>query len=226
MDELPTPPNPFFADGASTSLAVPSLLQVYFWPGDWVLYALVRYATPVADALGLSAADYGGKFAGFAALAVWLAAVLGVITAWAAVRNFDRALTRGAGEFVAEVRRRWRMLVVLTKYRVSQRARREEPAIEVGELPTLSREELRVLELTAGVTPGYALAVSDVAEQMRARGYQVRGALEHLQHLKLLQSTVGGLDGETAYTLTPAGRAVLQRLRVNRRGAASAAASG
>jgi hypothetical protein len=29
--------------------------------------------------------------------------------------------------------------------------------------------------------------------------------------LKLLQATVGGLDGETAYTLTPVGRALLHK---------------
>jgi len=217
MDELPTPPNPFVADGTITSFVVPSLQQLFFWPGDWLLYVLVRYATPVADALDLGAADYGGTFAGFAALVVWLLACIGAIVAWGAVRDFDRAVTSRLGSFAAELKRRARLLVALAKYRRSQRTRRIEPAIEVGELPGLSRDELRVLELHAGVTPGYALAVSDVAEELEARGYQVRGALEHLQQLKLLQSTVGGLDGETAYTLTSAGRTVLQKHRVNRR---------
>jgi len=31
-----------------------------------------------------------------------------------------------------------------------------------------------------------------------------------LQKLNLLRATVGGLDGETAYTLSPAGRTLLQ----------------
>ena len=43
-----------------------------------------------------------------------------------------------------------------------------------------------------------------------ARGYQVRDVLERLKRLDLLHTTVGGLDGEPAYTLTAAGRSLLQ----------------
>jgi DNA-binding MarR family transcriptional regulator len=217
MDELPTPPNPFLADGTSTALVVPSLLDVFYWPGDWAIYLLARYVPAVAEPLGLGAGAYGGNFAMFVSFFVWLLAALAAIMAWGSVRNFDRAVTRGFGGVFAEVQRRVRMALVLARYRREQRTRRAEPAIDVGELPALSREELRVLELHARVAPGFALAVSDVAEELRSRGYEIRGALERLQKLKLLQSTVGGLDGETAYTLTPTGRAALQQLRAMRR---------
>ncbi len=64
----------------------------------------------------------------------------------------------------------------------------------------MSRDEERALELHARLAPGFALAVSDVAEELDVRVYEVRSVVERLQRLKLLQSTVGGLDGETAYT--------------------------
>jgi DNA-binding MarR family transcriptional regulator len=91
---------------------------------------------------------------------------------------------------------------------------RKEPTFD-GEEPSLSGDEERALRLYARLAPGFALAVSDVAEELDARVYDVSAVLERLQRLRLLQSTVGGLDDETAYTLTPAGRALL-RLRHTR----------
>jgi Mn-dependent DtxR family transcriptional regulator len=58
--------------------------------------------------------------------------------------------------------------------------------------------------------------VSDVAEKLKARGYEVQTALERLRSLELLRSTVGSLYDEAAYTLTPAGRALLLAHRVRR----------
>jgi hypothetical protein len=49
-----------------------------------------------------------------------------------------------------------------------------------------------------------------VAEELGTRGHEIRAALERLRNLKLLQARVGGYDGETAYTLSPAGRTLLQ----------------
>ena len=216
MDELPTPPNPFVADAASASFALPSPLELYFWPGDWIVYVAVRYAPPLADGLGLAPEDYGGTFAGFASLAVWLLAILAAIIGYAAVRDFDRAATRGIADFYAEVRRHVRMAITFATYQRRRRAERKEPAMDLQEVPGLSRDELRVLDLHANVEPGYALAVSDVAEKLKARGYEVRGALERLRSLDLLRSTVSGLYDETAYTLTPAGRALLRAHRVRR----------
>ena len=77
----------------------------------------------------------------------------------------------------------------------------------------MSRNEQRVLELHAKLAPGFALSVSDVAAAFNARGYEVRDVLERLKRLDLLHTTVGGLDGEPAYTLTAAGRALLRSAR-------------
>lgn len=67
-----------------------------------------------------------------------------------------------------------------------------------------------MLELHARLAPGFALGVSDVAAELAVRIHEIRPALERLTRLKLLQSTVGGLDGETAFTVTAAGRAMLR----------------
>jgi Mn-dependent DtxR family transcriptional regulator len=101
------------------------------------------------------------------------------------------------------------MAIAFARYRRSRRIVRKEPTFD-GEEPTLSPDEVRVLELHAKLAPGFALAVSDVAAELQTRVYEVRTALERLQRLELLQATVGGLDGETAYTLTANGRALLR----------------
>jgi hypothetical protein len=208
--ELPTPPSPFGADEAGAALGLPSLQQLFFLPGDWSIYLVARYVPAIAEWLDLGAADYGSTYSAALSLIGWSLLTIVLIAGWAAVKDFDSALTRGVRTLYAETGRHIRMAITRVKYRRG-RKRRTEPAFEVTEMPGLSADELRVLRVHASVGPGYALAVSDVAERLAARGYEVRGALERLQSLKLLQATVGGLDGETAYTLTAVGRALLHK---------------
>lgn len=135
MDELPTPPNPFLADEASTTLGLPSLLELFFLPGDWSIYVFAYYAPAVAEWLGLGPDDYGTSLAGFMALAVWLLTFVGVIVVVSGIRSFDRALTRGMAAAYADVRRRMRMFIALAGYRLRRRSKRIEPTIIVEEDP-------------------------------------------------------------------------------------------
>jgi hypothetical protein len=215
VETIPTPPNPFVDDFGQ--LALPSFVEWFFLPGDWVLYLLSSRLPAVAETLDIGSGDYGGTLAGFLAWVCWIALAIASIASVAAVRRFDRAVTRRFADFIAELRRRVRMAIAFARYRRKQRVQRKEPTFEVGELPSLRAAEVRILELHANLAPGFALAVSDVAEELDARGYEVRTALERLQKLELLQATVGGLDGETAYTLTAAGRGTLHALHARAR---------
>jgi hypothetical protein len=208
MEPITTPANPFVIDGA---IAIPSFEEWFFLPGDWLIYLLASRVSPLAKLLGVGPDDYGGAFAGLLSWLLWIAFAIALIAAAATVRRFDRAVTRGIVDGVGELKRRIRMAVVFARYRRQRKVERKEPTFD-GEEPSLSRDEERALELHARLAPGFALAVSDVAEELDVRVYEVRSVVERLQRLKLLQSTVGGLDGETAYTLTSAGRALL-RLR-------------
>ena len=208
MEPITAPPNPFVAE--TGSLVIPSFEELFFLPGDWFIYLLSSRAPPIAEMLGISPADYGGTFAGFIAWFSWILLAIVAIATTSAVRRFDRALTGGVIGAVIELRRRWRMALVFAEYRRKLRAQRKEPTIEVAEEPGLSRDELRVLELHAKLAPGFALSTRDVAEELNTRGHEIRAALERLRKLNLLNATVGGYDGETAYTLSPAGRTLLQ----------------
>jgi signal transduction histidine kinase len=208
MEPTTTPPNPFITE--TGSLVIPSFGEWFFLPGDWLIYLVSSRAAPVAELFGVGPADYGGTLAGFLAWFCWIALALLCVATTSAVRRFDRVLTYGIIDAVVELRRRVRMAFVFVEYRRKLRAQRKEPTIDVIEEPGLSRDELRVLQLHARLSPGFALSTSDVAHELRTSGHEIRSALERLQKLHLLNATVGGLDGETAYTLSPAGRTLLQ----------------
>ena len=208
MEPITAPPNPFVAE--TGSLVIPSFEDLFFLPGDWLIYLLSSRAPPVAEMFGLSPADYGGTLAGFIAWTCWIVLAILGIAATSAVRRFDRAVTGGIIDACIELRRRWRMALVFADYRRKLRAQRKEPTIDVAEEPGLSSDELRVLQLHARLSPGFALSTRDVAEELNTRVHEIRAALERLQKLNLLNATVGGYDGETAYTLSPAGRTLLQ----------------
>jgi len=210
MEPITTPPNPFAADGGQ--LVVPSFEEWFFLPGDWLIYLLTSRLPPIAEFFGIGPDDYGGTLAGFLAWFSWIAFAVASIALTSAVRRLDRALTGRITDAVFEVKRRVRMAIAFARYRRHQRAERREPTLDAEDV-SLSRNEVRALALHAKLAPGFALAVSDIVEELDVRAHEVRAVLEKLQNLKLLQSTIGGLDGETAYTLTAAGRAFLQMHR-------------
>ncbi len=208
MEPIPTPPNPFLSDAGS--FALPSPAEWFFLPGDWLIYWLASRAPAVAAALDLGPPDYGGSFSGFLSWAFWVGAPIASIAAAAAVRRFDEHLTRRIAHAVSELKRRVRMAIAMARYRRGRKASRQEPSFDVEELPSLKRDDLRALALHAKLAPGFALTADDVAEELDRRVHEIRAVLERLRELELLQATVGGLEGETAYTLTAAGRAALR----------------
>jgi hypothetical protein len=207
MDPIPKPLNPFAAESPLALGRVPELLErVFFLPGDWAIWALATYAR----FLGVGASDYGSVLSGVISALCWLALAIALIMVYAAVRDFDRALTRRVSALYGEVRRRLRMAWVLAMSRRHRaRARAEAPSADIAQEIVLGNDELSVLRLHAELKPGYAFAVSDIAAALQTRSYEVQGALDNLKRLNLLSATLGGLDGETAYTLTSAGRAYL-----------------
>jgi DNA-binding MarR family transcriptional regulator len=92
----------------------------------------------------------------------------------------------------------------------------------VEEVPTvreleLSAPELRVLQLHGALAPGYTLSPSEVAQALRARKYEAEKLVRGLHDLGLLNRTLGGMDDETSYTLSAAGRALLAARAAHRR---------
>jgi hypothetical protein len=220
MNSIPNPPALFgigfpSAGEITVSGAVAWLERLFFLPGDWLLWALAAHAPHAASFLKLSSAHYGGAFAGIVSAMAWIAAFVIVGTIYSAVRDLDRALTQRLANLYGDARARLRVAARLVVYRLrkvagkTEQRRRQEPVLELSEHADLAAEELKILHAHLGLTPGFALPVSDVAVVLRARKADAERVLAKLARLDLLRSTIGGLDGESAYTLTPAGRAFL-----------------
>jgi hypothetical protein len=199
-------------DGQFTiSEAASWLQQAFFLPGDWLIWALATYAPAPAEYLEIGAGDYSGVLSGFLSVLAWLGLIIIACITFAALRDFDHALTNRIERLYAEALRRFRVARALLAYRI--RRTRKAPAstepIEFADEINLAAEELRVLQLHGGVQPGYALSISEIAASLKLPRDRVRKVAGRLKQLQLLDSTVGGREGESAYRLTRAGRAFL-----------------
>lgn len=185
------------------------LVQLFFLPGDWLLWCLATYTPGIAGFLEIGADDYGGVLAAFLSALLWLAALLGVSLAYRAVRHVDEVLTATVVRLWAEAARRYRVAARIIAFKLKPRAQPAGQAMEVSDDIELSPGELRILRLHAAIPPGYALTTSELAAQLKIRRGQVPKLLRRLERERLIAKALGGDDGETSYALTAAGRAVL-----------------
>ena len=215
MDSVPKPPNPFAgidgADSFTVSDLGPLLQQLFFMPGDWLLWSLAAHLPAIARFLEVGAKDYGGLLSGIVSALAWITLLILSSMTYTGIRNFDEALTRRIVDLCAGLRRRARISATLIAYRYRRiRASMEKkPPVEPPQELELSDAEMHLLRVHAELQPGYALAVSEIAAALNVRGYELQRALERLKRLNLLNRTIGGFDDESSYTLTPAGSAFL-----------------
>lgn len=200
-------------DGQLTLSDLPAwMVEAFFVPGDWLIWATLTYAPPVARLLGVDAADYGGTLAGVLSAVAWLLGARLVVSTYVAARDFDHALTsRLIGKY-EEARRRVRVGLALLGYWLRRRLKRQRSDHEAVLLPEkleLTDQEWRVLRLHDKLQPGYALAFSDIVASLKLSRNETRKVLEGLLRPSLLTATLGAGDGENAYTITRAGRAFL-----------------
>jgi DNA-binding MarR family transcriptional regulator len=192
--------------------------DAYFVPGDWLIWTIASYAPPVAGFLELGPSAYGGILSGFVSAFAWLAALLLFIIVYGSIRDFDRALTSLIIRGYAETRRRIRVNVNLLGYRLRGLRRSSPPTaqVELAQQVDLSAGEAAVLLLYAKLESGYALSVSEIAERLELRKNRAEEALGSLRKLGMLETTLGGSDGESAYRLTGAGRGLLVHHQLSR----------
>jgi hypothetical protein len=192
--------------------------DAFFVPGDWLIWTTATYAPSLAGFFELGSSAYGGVFSGFVSAFVWLATLLLLIIVWGSIRALDHALTSLIVRGYAEARRRIRVAVALVGYRLRS-LRPKAPkstGLEVSEGIELNAVELAVLQLYRNVQTGYALSESEVAEQLELRKNRAEEALAPLRKLGMLEATLGGSEGESAYRLTGAGRGLLVHQQLSR----------
>lgn len=199
--------------------ALERLWTLFFLPGDVFLYALSRFAAPIARWLELGPADYQGFVSGVLSICAWFVALTATSITYHYVRDLDRRLSSATWRLIAMARLRLRIKYALLRqrWRAWSAARQPaQPPAEVREFE-LSALELRVLQVHAGLAAGYALSVSEVAHALRARVYATHELLSGLSKLGLLSRAMGGTDDEMSYTLSAAGKALLAARATRRR---------
>jgi hypothetical protein len=209
------PPDPFSALGPADSITIgqmaPLLTAIFFWPGNWLLWAVSRHLPAVARFLEIEAHDYGGVLAASLSATAWVFVAVALSLCWKAVRDFDEALTATLVRGHAGLRRRVRVARALIMHRLKSRAPKTSlpDTLELVEELEIGERDLRILRALAALAPGYALPVSEAAATVGVPKHEAERTLHRLTRLNLLAAALGGPDGEHAYTLTKAGRGFL-----------------
>ena len=186
------------------------LAQLFFLPGDWAVWAIVKYAPPLASVLGIGSDSYGGFVSGFLAALSWLIVLVLLGAVYSYVVDFDRRATRASRQAYGSLLRIWRAATRSLRARLAARRRRaEDRAAGVTGDVRLDAVELRVLRELAELGPGYVSAARELARALRLRVDEVQTPLDGLARRRLVVRTLGGGDGDSGYALSAAGRSAL-----------------
>ena len=216
MDEnLPKPWSPLAFDlnddGAFTLTDLRIwFAELYFMPGDWLLWFLAAKLPAVAGFLDLGAGDYGGSVSGVVSACAWFLLAIGMLLAYHAVRTLNDLITNHCRNAYAELLRRTRLSLRLLKPRFQNRGRagKTVETIVIEDEVRLEPQELNMLGTLMHVEPPYALSLSEAAQSVAMGRRETRAVLERLTKLKLAARATSGSEGENAYMLTQAGRAL------------------
>jgi hypothetical protein len=191
------------------------LVQLYFLPGNAVLWLLLEYLPGFAGFLELSSSSYNGLVPAVVSVAIWLFTIVIIGVLIGAIRNFDRALTavfvRVYNELLRKGRvfRRWGFCQ-LQRVKTVILFKRQQSSIDV-ELDELDLDdvELEVLRSHGLLAPGFVMGVTELAGSLEIRRGHAQQLVTKLAKLKLLQRGFAESDGGTGYRLSQSGRFVL-----------------
>jgi DNA-binding MarR family transcriptional regulator len=182
------------------------LYRAFFLPGDQFLSKFPE----------LDVAGHGRVVAGLISAAVWLGAIILVVTVYRLIGNLDRALTAFVRRLYEELQRALRVLVrrltiAFKSYALARQARLART--EVHEQPALTALQLHILQSLAGLPPAHFMTPSDVARALAMSAADVAVVLGTLRKLSLVDRTLGADDGEDGFQLTKAGEVFLAASR-------------
>ena len=174
-------------------------------PGEWLWQWLDKYSPVTADWLSGGADEPGTVFLAALAAGCWLAGLLLLIGLW----RLGRITLRKAEWAAAVVRFKLAAGLANLRTRIVCRLRRlswhSSASPAVHEQVELDDLDLAVLWRGAMLAPGFALSVSELAEQLRRRPAQVQRSLDKLHDQRLVDPLLGSTDGYGNYRLTDSG---------------------
>ena len=186
------------------------LQQLFFLPGDTLIWLSLRFAPGISQFFEVDAAQYGSTFSALLSVFVWLAVTVIVMTTSHWLSMIDRAVTGLVSSSLTGVFARFH----ITGRAVSEELARRRQAFRRWRArgdnqPKLSKEELRVLKAHAHVGPASALALSDLVRATGVPRVQIVDILDRLRELRLLDHRADPGSSESGYALTVPGRQYL-----------------
>jgi hypothetical protein len=177
------------------------LYHVFFLPGDYILFVTISHAPEIADFLGVSPVDHGGTLTGFLSLLIWLT----VIVSARSVHNMIRRALRAWAFWISTV-----CLQIRIKMQLAKNLRQK---MDTAYAPTevqLAELETAVLRAVASLAPGHTLTAPDVTTVLRVLPSEAQHALDKLKELRLVDDTIGSVDGYIGYRITLMGEIFLR----------------
>jgi DNA-binding MarR family transcriptional regulator len=191
------------------------VVQLFFLPGNSVLWLLLEFIPSFASFLELGSTSYYGALAAGVSAAFWFFAIVLIGVVIGAIRNFDRALTAVFVRIYNELVRTGRVFKRLSFFQarrlraaISLRRQQASVDVDIDELD-LDDLELEVLRSHALLAPGFVMGVTELAGSLEIRRRQAQQLVAKLEKLKLLQRAFSESDGGAGYRLSQPGRFVL-----------------
>jgi len=195
------------SDGDLTITDIGLWLQhIFFLPGDWLIWACLRYWPEMSRFLEVDARAYGTTISALVSVFAWLAIVVVLMTTSHFLANADRALTRAIRTLYMGIAIKLRVARRLIGERVSRQYDQIRALLNSSDELELSPEEIRVLKAHAYVRPPATLALSDLVRATGVPRMQAMNIVLRLRDLELLAADQNNGGNERAYSLTPPGR--------------------
>lgn len=190
------------AEGTSTLAAIPELLRN---PGEWLWQWLAEQSPAIAAQLTGGTAEPDAPVLSVVSAVCWIGLALVLL----ALPRLMRAAVRTVQRLLATARYKVAGLFVSLRTRIVCRLKRPSwQKHETGALQEpldLDELDLAVLNRGAGLAPGLAISIPELAELLRRRPAQVQRSLDKLHGYQLVDPLLGSTDGYGNYCLTDSG---------------------
>jgi hypothetical protein len=182
-------------------------LEILVLPGNVFLYLVINHLPRVAEFFELGTEDFGGVVAIWAAVLIWLAAIIVAGSLLSAIRDLDRRLTSWALGRWEELKRLLRVL----RRRVAgliarRRASSEDLVVETVDLAGI---ETAVLRCLSRIDDGDVLTLDEIAASLRRPARDLKPVLRRLIDLGFVQSGSDSFSKKNGHRIGPAGQMYL-----------------
>lgn len=225
MDPIATakPAHPLLGNlsGFELSNIGPLLAEIFFMPGDWIIWLLAAYLPNQAQSLEIGPADYGSLASGIVSGTAWLMVLALALIAAHFIRKAYEAVFYEGLHIVNRSKTRIRTSIDTVKYRnqVAQVSSKPKEAEISTDAQDLTLAELKLLRAHLSGQHFAQMKLEDLAAALSIKANEVAKMVGRLKDMGLLEAS----KRHGGYALTAAGDAYLSFRQPPARAAAAQA---